>query len=111
MQVSGTTAVPPAISEPRVQDDPAKVKDAAQQFEALLLGQILKDISASSGNGSLGEPDAASSSMLEMANESFARAIAARGGLGLAGMVVRDLAARPATVSTNASEGQLNADR
>ena len=105
MQVNGMMAAAPvALSEPRAQDDPAKIRDAAQQFEALLIGQILKDISASAGNGGLGDPDAASGSMLEMANESFARAIAARGGLGLAEMVVRDLAARPPTGSTNASE-------
>ena len=105
MQVSTRAAIGATTAlEPKMPDDPKKIGDAAQQFEALLIGQILKDVSASSGSGGLGDPDAASGSMLDMANESFARAIASRGGLGLAGMVVRDLGVRPPIASTNASE-------
>ncbi len=105
MQVNMTNAAALAPEAgARKPDDPAKIRDAAQQFEALLIGQILKDVAASAGTGGLGDQDAASASMLEMANESFARAIAARGGLGLAGMVVRDLGARPSTASTSVSE-------
>lgn len=105
MQINSATAAAPANpTEARKTDDPVKIRDAAQQFEALLIGQILKDVSASAGTCGFGEADASSSSMLEMANEQFARTIAARGGLGLAGMVCRDIAAKPPTVSTTAVE-------
>lgn len=44
---------PALISEgsPPKPDDPAKVRDAAQQFEALLLSQILRSVRESSGWG------------------------------------------------------------
>jgi flagellar protein FlgJ len=72
-------------------DDPAKVKESAKQFEALLIGQMLKSMRDSEG-GWLGtsEDDAASSAM-EYAQESLAQSLAASGGLGLASLVVKGL--------------------
>jgi flagellar protein FlgJ len=70
-------------------DDPAKVKDAAKQFEALLIGQMLKSMRDSEG-GWLGTgEDESSSSAMEYAQESFAQALASRGGLGLAAIVAK----------------------
>jgi Rod binding domain-containing protein len=73
-------------------DDPVKVKDAATQFEALLIGQMMKSMTDSEG-GWLGTgQDDSSSSAMEYAQESFAQAMAANGGLGLASMVSKGLA-------------------
>ncbi len=84
-----------AAAAPRAGEDPARVRDADSQFEALLLGQLLKSMRDSSG-GWLGTgDDEAGASMLEIAQEHLARVLAAQGGLGLAGMVVKGLEQKP----------------
>ena len=73
-------------------DSPEKIKDAASQFEALLIGQILKAAHGDSDEGSFGEDsDPASASAMDFANDYFARAMAAKGGLGLSNMIVAGL--------------------
>ena len=67
---------------------------AAQEFEALVLGQLLKSTRESSPGGLMGDGgDQASSSLSGMAEEHFAKALAAQGGLGLARMVTKGLIA------------------
>ncbi len=76
---------------------PAKGKavDAAKQFEALLIAQMLKTM-RESGSGWLGSgEDQASESAMGMAEEHFAAALSASGGLGLANTVERGLTAAP----------------
>ena len=90
MEITSLSSAGAAAATPKI-EDPAKIKQAAQQFEALLMGQILKEMSTASRTGSLGDPDSSSSSVLEMAQEQFASALASRGGLGLTNMVLRDL--------------------
>ena len=70
---------------------PEKVKDAARQFEALLIGQMLKSIKDSQGGWFGTGEDEASSSAMEYAQEMFAQSLSASGGLGLARMVVAGL--------------------
>ncbi len=67
-------------------DSPERVKNAAQQFEALLIGQMLKAAAASDSDS-----DPAGCTALQMAQEQLAAAIAARGGLGLAGLIEKSL--------------------
>jgi flagellar protein FlgJ len=72
-------------------DDPAKIKDAARQFEALLIGQMLKSMRDSEG-GWLGTgDDEAGSSAMEYAQEMFAQSLSANGGLGMASLVMKGL--------------------
>ena len=81
-------------------DSPEKIKDAASQFEALLIGQILKAAHGDSDEGSFGgDADPASASAMDFANDYFARAMAAKGGLGLTNMIVAGLTPK-GTVST-----------
>jgi len=81
--ILGPTAAP--------KDDPVKVKAAATQFEALLIGQMMKSMRDSEGGWlGTGEDDSSSSAM-EYAQETFAQAMAASGGLGLASMVSKSL--------------------
>jgi len=79
----------------RPKDDPARIEDAARQFEALLMAQLLKSARAGS-EGWLGAgEDPTASSALELAEEQFAGALAAQGGLGLASLIVSGLKPRP----------------
>jgi Rod binding domain-containing protein len=84
-----TSAVPPADSG-AVQ--PRNLKEAASQFEALLISQMLKSVHESGESGWLGTgDDQAGASMGELAEEHFAQALAAQGGMGVAKMVVKSL--------------------
>jgi flagellar protein FlgJ len=82
---------PASPGNPQPNNDPAKVQDAARQFEALLLGQMMKSMRDSEGGWLGTDQDDASSSAMEYAQEMFAQSMAARGGLGLANMVVAGL--------------------
>lgn len=79
-------------------DSPERIKDAAQQFEGLLIGQILKTVHEDADDGMGGDSDPASASAMDFANDYFARALAAKGGLGLTDMIVSGLS-RQATKS------------
>ena len=69
-------------------NDPEKIKQAASQFEALLIGQVLKTMHEGEGEGWLGTgEDQTASSAMGMADEYFAQSMAKRGGLGLAKMI------------------------
>ncbi len=67
-------------------DDPKRVHEAAQQFEGLMISQMLKSM-RESGAGLNGDSDAGNSTALEMAEVEFAKALSQRGGLGLANQV------------------------
>jgi flagellar protein FlgJ len=71
---------------------PKKLQEAAKQFEALMIGQMMKTV-RDSGEGSwLSEGDeAGEDSSMSMAEEQFAQAMASNGGLGLAKMVMRTM--------------------
>jgi Rod binding domain-containing protein len=76
---------------PRPKDDPAKILNAAKQFESLLVAQMLKSMQDSEG-GWLGTgDDQSSSAAMEYGQEAFAQAMSASGGLGLAKMVAAGL--------------------
>jgi Rod binding domain-containing protein len=70
----------------------SKIHDAAQQFEALMIGEMLKSVRESSSDGWLGSGDSdASDSALGMAEGQLATAIANGGGIGLAQMIERSV--------------------
>ena len=71
-------------------NDPTRVKHAAQQFEALMISEMMKSIRESEENGPMAEEkDQAGSSAMQLAEEQFAQALASRGGLGLASMLTK----------------------
>jgi peptidoglycan hydrolase FlgJ len=87
---------------------PEKVQGAARQFEALLLGQMLR--SARGEGGWLGSSDGANDCAMEYAEQQLAALLADQGGLGLAGLVAQGLAgaseaARVAPVNNEAASG------
>ncbi len=84
-------ALSPGIEAPSKRDTPEKIETAAKQFEALLIGQLMKSMHDPDSKGWLGDEDEASQSAMEMAEEQFAQALSNGGGLGLARMVVQGL--------------------
>lgn len=96
MSVSGVTAsAAAALAAPESKpDSPAKVRQAVQQFEALMLTQLLKTAreAGSSAGGWFGTgEDQAGALGMEFAEQEFARMLAAGGGLGLAKVVAAGL--------------------
>jgi Rod binding domain-containing protein len=70
-------------------DSPAKIHDAAQQFESLLLTQILGSIHQ--GGGWLGSSDDSAGAATGFAEQQLAGMIAQKGGLGLSSMIAAGL--------------------
>jgi len=69
---------------------PKNAAEAAQQFEALLLGQMLKDAHASEDS-----PDPTADTMWDMAAQQFAQVLSKNGGLGLAKLIASGLDRKP----------------
>jgi Rod binding domain-containing protein len=69
-------------------DTPESVARAASQFEALLIGQLLKSAREAGGESWMGtDPSDADSSVMEMSEQQLASTMASNGGIGLATMV------------------------
>ena len=103
-EVSSLTATAPAVSPSpaAAKKDPlARVRDAACQFESLLMGQIMKSMNESA-KGWLGDSDddQAGATATELAQEQFAQALGRGGGLGLARAVVSSFQAHAKDAST-----------
>jgi flagellar protein FlgJ len=86
-----SSVVPVDAGSVTPKDDPVKVRESAKQFEALLIGQMLKSMRDSEGGWLGTEGDDASSSAMEYAQENFAQSLANSGGLGLAKLVAGGL--------------------
>ena len=85
----GSAPVMPAAADKS--RDPAKVHDAAQQFEALLMAQILRS-ARGDGPGWFSDGDDASGEVAtDYAEQQFAAVMAQQGGLGLADMIAKGL--------------------
>ena len=87
-------AIPATAETAGVALRPRNVKQASQQFEALLITELLRLAHGEEG-GWLGTgEDSTASSAIGLAEESLAQTISASGGLGLSDLVTKDLAAR-----------------
>ena len=80
---------PPVPQKPR-NNDPVKIREAAQQFEGLLLAQLLQSAHASAGWLGGGE-DGASGTAFSFAEQELATSMAQHGGIGLAKLVASGL--------------------
>ena len=89
--VSPSTAPDPSTQLTQPKDDPVKVMGAARQFEALLLGQMMKSMRDSEGGWMGTDEDDAASSAMEYGQEMFAQSMANQGGLGLAKLLAAGL--------------------
>ena len=89
--MSGIVALTAGAGPLAKTSDPGKIQKGAQQFEALLIGQILH--SAHTGDsGWLGTDDSSDSCATDFAEEQLADTIAQQGGLGLSKLIMQDLA-------------------
>ena len=68
---------------------PKNAAEAASQFEALLLGQMLRSIREAASPEDDG--DSSSATMLDIADQQVANLLAHNGGLGLARLIVTGL--------------------
>ena len=78
-----------AVGMPEV-NAPKDIKQAAEHFESLLIGQMLRSARAGEGWFGTGEDSTAESAM-GLAEEQFASAMAAQGGLGLSRLIAEGL--------------------
>lgn len=92
--IAGTASGSLSGAAPLSSDGQAKPKNAAEaarQFEALLIAQMLRTAHESAG-GSLDESDSSSAdTMFDVAGQQFAQVLANNGGLGLAKMITDGL--------------------
>jgi Rod binding domain-containing protein len=79
----------PIISDPQT-GRPSRVEDAARQFEALLIDQMLRT-AKETDSGDSEDDGSSSSTMLDIANQQFSQLLAKNGGLGLAKLIVEGL--------------------
>lgn len=84
-----TPIASPLLSIPE-QPKPPKAQDAAKQFEALLIGQMLRSVRESEE-----DDDSTGATMLDVADQQFAQMLASNGGMGLAKVIAGGL--EPAT--------------
>jgi Rod binding domain-containing protein len=73
------------------QPAPKNAAEAAKQFEALLIAQMLRTAHESSSGSVDGEEDSSEDTMFDVAGQQFAQVMANNGGLGLAKMITHDL--------------------
>jgi Rod binding domain-containing protein len=92
--MNGISAVlPPSGGQPEITKD--AVATSAEQFEALLVAQMLRSMRETEGAGWMGGgEDQAGASLMEYAEQEISRVIAANGGFGLAKMVGESLTPR-----------------
>lgn len=94
--ISNVASLSPAFAAAatgKTKEPPHKIKDAAQQFEALMIGQLLKTArEASGGGGWLGTgEDETGQIPMELAEQQLAMTMAKQGGFGLTKTITRDL--------------------
>ena len=87
LAISSALPTGAAIAKSRTAD---KVTDAAQQFETLLIGQILRS-ARQGGSGWLGAEDSSAECATDYAEQQFSAVLAQQGGLGLARLIVQGL--------------------
>jgi flagellar protein FlgJ len=89
-----SVVLPAGAAAPSKADTPEKVHDAAQQFEALLIGQILRS-ARQDGSGWFSDGEDQSGEIAtDYAEQQFATVLAQKGGLGLADMIAKGLEPR-----------------
>lgn len=95
--ISSLTYLNGAANPNKSSNSPEKVKDAAQQFEALLINQLLKTAKDSGSSGWLGggDDDETGQTSVDMAEQQLATVIAKNGGLGLTKFISQGLVKKP----------------
>lgn len=83
-------------------NDPSKIHEAAQQFESLLIGELMKTAHEAGGSGWLGtDDDDAGQTGIGFGEEQFSRMLSSAGGLGLAPLIESGLRSDAAKAGEN----------
>jgi Rod binding domain-containing protein len=91
MPIAPVAAAVPAAVPSRTRENPERIREAAGQFEALLVGQMMRSL-RESGSGWLGSGESgAGDCATDFAEQQFAQALTAAGGLGLASLITDGL--------------------
>lgn len=69
---------------------PRNAEEAAKQFEALLIAQMLRSTREAASDGD-SDDDSSAETMFDVAGQQFAQMLASSGGLGLAKLIVKGL--------------------
>ena len=82
-------SLPGSSADPKSdRDTPEAIGKAATQFEALLIGEVLKSAREADGSGWMGtDEDEAGSTLMDVSEQQISQALASGGGLGLAKMI------------------------
>lgn len=72
-------------------DTPEKITEVVQQFESLLIEQLLRSMRTAESGNWMGTEDKSSESLIEYAEQEFSRVISRNGGLGLAKLLTDGL--------------------
>jgi Rod binding domain-containing protein len=80
------SAIAPSLIDTTSTPTPAKAEDAARQFEALMIAQMLR-----TARENTEDQDSSASTMLDVADQQFSQVLANNGGLGLAKLIVKGL--------------------
>ncbi|MGC9199485.1 MAG: hypothetical protein ACP5E5_11205 [Acidobacteriaceae bacterium] len=87
------------------EDKDAKIDQAAEQFEAILVGTWLKEAEQSfalaPGEDGDSDPDAGGQQMMGLGVQSLSEALAASGGIGIARMIATAMRAKVAKVDAS----------
>ena len=120
MSISSSSILPSGVSAGTAdtllgagQATPSSAKQAAQQFESLLLAQMLNSVhetesTSLDGNGDGDEnSSAANSPVQDMANQQFAQMISQKGGMGLSRLVVEGLEQKSAQAPSGTEKNKV----
>jgi Rod binding domain-containing protein len=99
--MAGIVSLTAGAGSPGKSSDPAKIREAAPQFEALLIGQILHSAHASDTGWLDSGDDSSGSCATDFAEEQLANAIAQSGGFGLAKLITQGLQRGSSTHQTS----------
>ena len=87
----------------------ARVHKAAQQFEALLMGEMMKTVREGGSEGWLGSGDeTGDDTAIGMAESQFSQAMASHGGLGLARVIEQNVSREQDSQNEKATAGKLS---
>ena len=87
----------------------SRVHKAAQQFEALMIGEMMKTVREGGSEGWLGSGEGTGDdTAIGMAESQFSQAMASNGGLGLSRMIEKTVAKQQGGESEKPAPGKLS---
>ncbi|MBV9992721.1 MAG: rod-binding protein [Alphaproteobacteria bacterium] len=88
------TPVQASVMAPRSTSDPATAKKVSQQFEGVLISQMLNDMFQGVGTGGMFGGGPGEEMFRSLMIDEYGKQIAAQGGLGLSDHITRELLKR-----------------